>query len=182
MKLYHVGFDIIKEPDINAGRKNADFGKGFYLSDNKEFSIRWAKQRKGLTTYINIYELDTDGLNIKKLRKDKHWFKNIYLNRLNVKDIYADYDVVIGPIANDTIFDTLGIITSGIFSDKESLQLMKVGNRYTQVVIKSEKALNNLKWETAEEINDEDIDGYRELVKKEEVKYQQKLADVIEKF
>ncbi len=182
MKLYHVGFDIIKEPDLNAGRRNADFGRGFYLSDNKEFSIRWAKKRKDLTTYINTYELDLDGLNIKRLRKDKHWFKNIYLNRLNVKDIYAEYDVVIGPIANDTIFDTLGIITSGIFSDKESLQLMKVGNRYTQVVIKSKKALDNLKWEDAEEINEEDIDGYRELVKKEEKKYHQELADIIEKF
>ena len=182
MKLYHVGFDIIKEPDLNAGRRNADFGKGFYLSDNKEFSIRWAKKRKGLTTYINTYELDMNDLNIKKLRKDKHWFKNIYLNRLNVKDIYADYDVVIGPIANDTIFDTLGIITSGIFSDKESLKLMQVGNRYIQVVIKSQKALNNIKWESAEEINEEDIGRYRKIVKKEEEKYQQKLADIIEKF
>lgn len=182
MKLYHVGFDIIKEPDLNAGRRNADFGKGFYLSDNKEFSIRWAKKRKGLTTYINTYELDTNNLNIKRLRKDKHWFRNIYFNRINVKDIYADYDVVIGPIANDTIFDTLGIITSGIFSDKESLKLMQAGNRYTQIVIKSLKALNNLKWESAEEINEEDIDRYRKIVKKEEEKYQQKLADIIEKF
>ena len=72
MKLYHTGFEIIKEPDIDAGRRNADFGKGFYLTDDREFAIRWAKKRKGLTTYINAYEFNTDDLNIKKLRKDKH--------------------------------------------------------------------------------------------------------------
>ena len=182
MKLYHTGFEIIKQPDIDAGRRNADFGKGFYLTDDREFAIRWAKKRKGMTTYINAYELNTDDLNIKKLRKDKHWFKQIYFNRRNSKDLYSDYDVIIGPIANDTIFDTLGIITSGIFSDKESLELMKVGNRYTQVVIKSSKALENLKWESAEELKEEEIDNFRQKLKKEEKKYQKKLADLIAKF
>ena len=182
MKLYHVGFDIIKEPKIDAGRRNADFGQGFYLSDDKEFSIRWAKKRRDLITYINTYELNTSGLKIKRFRKDKNWFRYIYCNRRNIKDAYADYDVIIGPIANDTIFDTLGIITSGVFSDQESLKLMKVGNRYTQVVIKSEKALENLKWESAEEITEEEIDSFREIVRKEEEKYQQKLAKLIEKF
>ena len=43
MLVYHVGFDIIKNPDIHYGRKNADFGQGFYLTDDKEFSYRWAK-------------------------------------------------------------------------------------------------------------------------------------------
>jgi hypothetical protein len=32
MLLYHTGFDEIKHPDIHIGRKNADFGQGFYLS------------------------------------------------------------------------------------------------------------------------------------------------------
>ena len=182
MKLYHTGFEIIKQPDLDVGRRNADFGKGFYLSDDKQFAVRWARKRRDLNTYINTYELNTDGLKIKKLRKDKNWFKYIFFNRRNSKDIYADYDVVIGPIANDTIFDTLGIITSGIFSDHESLQLMKVGNRYDQIVIKSPKALENLTWESAEEISEEEIDKYRELVKKEEERYQKKLADLIEKF
>ena len=39
MILYHVGFDIIKNPDIHYGRKNADFGQGFYLTDDKEFFV-----------------------------------------------------------------------------------------------------------------------------------------------
>ena len=55
MKLYHVGFEIIKNPDIKHGRKNADFGQGFYLSPNHDFSLRWARVSKDSNTYINTY-------------------------------------------------------------------------------------------------------------------------------
>lgn len=48
--LYHSGFQLIRRPDIRKGRTNADFGQGFYLSDDKEFSKRWAGQRKDLST------------------------------------------------------------------------------------------------------------------------------------
>ncbi|MCR4955155.1 MAG: DUF3990 domain-containing protein [Lachnospiraceae bacterium] len=34
-----------------------DFGQGFYLTDHKEFSCRWAKRRKDTSTVINTYEL-----------------------------------------------------------------------------------------------------------------------------
>ena len=45
--LYHTGFQRIEKPDIHIGRANADFGQGFYLSDNREFSRRWARTRRG---------------------------------------------------------------------------------------------------------------------------------------
>ena len=32
MTLYHTSYQIIREPDVRYGRKNADFGQGFYLS------------------------------------------------------------------------------------------------------------------------------------------------------
>ena len=38
--LYHTGFETIRKPDITIGRKNADFGQGFYLSDDEEFSAK----------------------------------------------------------------------------------------------------------------------------------------------
>ena len=41
--LYHTGFQEIREPDLTIGRKNADFGQGFYLTSDKDFSERWAK-------------------------------------------------------------------------------------------------------------------------------------------
>lgn len=47
IRLYHTGFAQIIEPDIHYGRKNADFGQGFYMSDDEEFSKRWARVRRG---------------------------------------------------------------------------------------------------------------------------------------
>ena len=41
MKLYHTGEVVIREPDIRRGRKNADFGQGFYLTPDEEFARRW---------------------------------------------------------------------------------------------------------------------------------------------
>ena len=64
MILYHTGFAEIKTPDIYYGRKNADFGQGFYLTPDLEFSEHWAKERNGFKTFHNVYELDTDGLKI----------------------------------------------------------------------------------------------------------------------
>ena len=38
LHLFHTGYAEIREPDIHYGRKNADFGQGFYLSDSDEFA------------------------------------------------------------------------------------------------------------------------------------------------
>ena len=56
MLLYHTGFDEIKHPDIHIGRKNADFGQGFYLSPDLDFTRRWSRIRNDRNTYINTYE------------------------------------------------------------------------------------------------------------------------------
>lgn len=53
-RLYHVGFDEIRQRDLRRERKNADFGQGFYLSDNEDFSRRWARERKGLATRLRF--------------------------------------------------------------------------------------------------------------------------------
>ena len=42
IKLYHTGLTEIREPDIRHGRKNADFGQGFYLTPEVDFTYRRA--------------------------------------------------------------------------------------------------------------------------------------------
>ena len=74
IRLYHTGFAEIREPDIHYGRKNADFGQGFYMSDDEEFSKRWARVRRGEDTILNTYELDLTGLLIHQFTRDSVWF------------------------------------------------------------------------------------------------------------
>jgi len=179
IQLFHTGYQIITSPDITLGRRNADFGQGFYLSDNVEFSKRWARSRRGETTYLNTYELDTEGLNIKRFVRDTEWFEYIYSNRSGRSDMLAGYDVISGPIANDTIYDTWGIITSGLLKKEQALRLLVIGPVYEQTVIKTEKAAAVLRFVSAAEITADEIASYRSTVRQEEEVFQQQFAALL---
>ena len=181
MVLYHVGFDIIKNPDIQYGRKNADFGQGFYLTDDKEFSYRWAKERKGVDTIINEYDLDTSGLNVLTLQRGSQWFDYIYANR-NHKADTVSADVIIGPIANDIIYDVMGITTSGILPKENAKKLLMIGGEYKQIVIKSQKAVAQLKWLRSDVITEAQLKSYHEQILKEEQEFQTLFAKTMEDF
>ena len=176
MRLYHTGSEIIKKPDITIGRKNADFGRGFYLTDDLEFSRRWVRER---IPFVNIYELDEDNLVFHRFNRDMEWFHYIFRNR---RDLAAGIsaDVIIGPIANDTIYDTFGIITSGLLKDEDALKLLLIGSQYNQIVLKTERALKNLRWISAEVMDPDEIIKYREVVAAEEKEYQKLFAEEVE--
>lgn len=177
VRLYHTGFQVIEKPDIHYGRKNADFGQGFYLSDDGEFSKRWAKQRKGTETFLNRYELVADRLKIKRFTRDEEWFSYIFDNRAGREDRLKEYDVIVGPIANDTLYDTWGVITSGFFEPTLGLELLRIGPMYEQTVIKTEKALAQLRFIGAEKLSVSEIAAYRQVVAQEEKAFQKQFAE-----
>lgn len=179
LRLYHAGYQIIREPDTRYGRKNADFGQGFYLSDNEEFSRRWARERKDAENWLNRYELCLDGLNIKQFKRDAEWFDYIFANRRGYDDRFSDYDVIVGPIANDTIYDTMGILTSGLLGREHALRLLLLGPAYEQTVIKTEKALSALRFDGAVRLTAEEIAEHRETVRQEEQAYQEQLSQTL---
>ena len=140
MKLYHTSNVEIREPDIHKGRKNADFGQGFYLTPDLDFARRWA----GEEAVINEYELDEDGLLIHRFDRNEDWFSYIFHNRRATDGLAVD--VVIGPIANDTIFETFGIISSGFLKPADAMKLLMIGPKYIQVAIKTQRAADRLTW------------------------------------
>jgi hypothetical protein len=177
MKLYHVGFAKLENPDVHYGRKNADFGQGFYTSWDKEFSTKWAKYRPGQETVLNVYELEEEGLKIKKLERDEEWFEYIFNNRHFKDDYLEEYDVIIGPIANDTIYDTWGILTSGMVEEKKALEVLCSGPCYYQIALKTEKAASHLTWITSRVLDEEEVNSYSGTVRQEEIEYQKIVAD-----
>ena len=170
MILYHTSDREIRNPDIHYGRKNADFGWGFYLTPDREFTYRWAREN----AVVNVYELDENELNMHTFTRDIHWFEYIFNNRRLRDSLVAD--VVIGPIANDTIFDTLGIMSSGFLKPEAAVRLLMIGPEYTQVVIKTEKALKQLRFIRSEKI--ERMDG--EALQMEQEAYQKAFAQEFE--
>ena len=181
MLLYHAGFSVIKEPDVHYGRKNADFGQGFYVTADEEFANRWARYRTGEQTIVNTYELDTTGLAIYCFERTQEWFEYIYGNR-RLKPSAVDADVVVGPIANDTIYDTFGIITSGFLKPEDAMKLLMLGPEYRQTAIKTEKAVKQLKWLSSRVLTPEEIEGYRATVAKEEEEYQSLVAAELDRI
>lgn len=180
MKLFHTGYTEIRDPDIRYGRRNADFGQGFYMSDSAEFAGKWMRERKDAAICVNSYELDTSGLEILRLERDERWLDYILRNRAGAADRYPDADLIIGPIANDTIYDTLGIVTSGVLSREQSLQLLQIGPLFFQYVVKTEKASAQLKWGSSRTLTHADAARFRRYVRLEEEAYQKELAQALE--
>lgn len=163
MKLYHTGTVEIPAPDIRHGRVNADFGQGFYLTPDADFTYRWARR----DAVVNEYELDLTGLAVHHFERSAAWFDYIFHNRRARDTLTAD--VVIGPIANDTIFDTFGIISSGFLEPDDALALLRIGPEYIQVAVKTEKAAAQLRWTGARAVTD--VEAHREALKDEMAQY-----------
>ena len=152
MRLYHTGREVIREPDLRRGRRNADFGPGFYLTPDLAFARRWA----GEDAIVNEYELDERGLAIRRFTRGEDWFAYIFDTRRARDTLTAD--AVPGPIANDTIFETFGVITSGFLKPADALRLLMIGPEYTQAALKTEKALSRLRWIRADRIERPDAE------------------------
>jgi len=119
--IYHGSDNIIDKPNYEGGRKFSDFGRGFYATTNIEMAKSWATRRKDKPAYVNKYMFNVDGLNSLTLDLDIHWILFIAYNRglilndeinhiLNKKyENIHEYDVIIGPTADDKMFDTLNL-------------------------------------------------------------------------
>ena len=112
MILYHGTNQDFGEIDLRKSKPNKDFGQGFYLSREYAQAMNMAKTKveqmeTGVPT-VQTYEADERAMScLRVLRFDDYseeWAEFILLNRNNSSAYPAhDYDVVIGPIANDRV-------------------------------------------------------------------------------
>ena len=57
-----------------------------------------------------------------------------------------EYDFVYGPVANDDVYTTFTLYTSGVLTKEQILEALKIKKLYNQSVVGSEKALSYLKF------------------------------------
>lgn len=135
MILYHGTNADIEEIDLTRGLRHKDFGKGFYLTPDKKTAVRMAQKRARLfggTATLIFYELDEAALqsNLKvKVFPEKacvEWllFVDANRDRKTVEPIH-DYDIIIGPIANDGVVLQLTNYREGIYSPEEAARLLQ---------------------------------------------------------
>ena len=94
-------------------------GQGFYTTDDLDFALRWAPERKASSVIVNEYILELSGLRTRRFEQDEEWFSHILANRRLKPDALEGVDVVIGPVSADTVYNTLGLFTSGALSAAE---------------------------------------------------------------
>lgn len=164
--IFHGSEKIIEHPIWGEGRKNNDFGIGFYCTESLELAKEWAVSslRDG---FANKYILDTKYLNILNLNSSAYtilnWIAVLVEHRLfsittpvarRAKSYLVEkfgvnvnaFDIVTGYRADDSYFDYAESFINNAISVEQLAQAMKLGKLGEQIVIKSKYAFTKLKY------------------------------------
>ena len=156
MILYHGSYMEIVEPDLVHSRTNVDFGCGFYVTPLYEQAAKWCGKfrRRGKEGIISCYAFDENcEENLKVLELDSYseeWLDFI-LNCRREKDT-TGYDLVIGGVANDKVFNTVELFFDGLIDKTEALNRLRYEKPNLQFCFRTEKALSCLRFEGSERV------------------------------
>ena len=165
--IYHGSEKIVEKPILGRGRKNNDFGLGFYCTASKELAKEWAVSNlyDGIS---NCYTLDTEYLNILNLNSSDYsilnWIAVLVEHRVfSIKNPVARrakrylldnfsinvnaFDLIIGYRADDSYFDYAESFLNNGISVEQLARAMRLGKLGEQIVIKSKFAFSKLKYE-----------------------------------
>lgn len=135
MKLYHGSTVTIDRIDLSKSRPNKDFGRGFYLSADRQQAQRMGEFKaltEGGNAVMNTFLFDEQAMTSGELKVltfdgySRDWADFIFLNRNNKsKEQAHDYDIVYGPIANDRVGVQIGKYEAGDISLNQFLENLK---------------------------------------------------------
>lgn len=164
--LYHGSKDRIVAPKFGFGKRQNDYGLGFYCTEDESLAMEWAVSYDH-DGWANRYEIDDAGLNVLDLNDGRycilHWLAVLLENRqfeteyglpAEAKDYlianfavpYKVADAVIGYRADDSYFSFAQDFLSGAISYRQLTAAMRLGKLGNQYVLKSERAFKALKY------------------------------------
>ena len=166
MKIIYHGSDVaIPEPRIIPASRLLDFGEGFYTTSSYDQARRWAgrvsERKNSGKQIISIYEFDLDKAvkNLKVVRFDSphtDWLRFVTACRSG-KETGYEYDIAMGPVANDNVYATIQLYETGLLTEAETIIRLKVEKIFDQILFHTGKALNcctYTKYENVEEGSD----------------------------
>ena len=154
MTLYHGTNQDIETIDLSKGMRHKDFGQGFYVTPNRQAAIRMAQKKSrifGGNPTLITYEMDEDvfrsDLKVKifPTKASVEWllFVDANRDRKNTLPIH-DYDLVIGPIADDGVVLQLTNYREGIYSPEQVARLLQDRFLDQQYYFGTDRSLNYL--------------------------------------
>lgn len=154
--LYHGSTVDIKAVDLTISRPNKDFGRGFYLSADRQQAWRMAEFKaltEGGEPVMNTYMFDEDMMTNGDLKVllfegyTREWAEFIFTNRNSKQYLPVhDYDIVYGPIANDRVGVQIGRYEAGDITLEQFLENLKYMKGITfQYYFGTERAVSKLR-------------------------------------
>ena len=152
--LYHGSKEIVEFPEIRIQKYNKDFYFGFYCTLFPEQAIRWATRYDGIG-YLNEYQYEPDSsLNVKTFSEmSEEWLDFIVACRTGKAH---DYDIVEGPMADDTIFNYVQNFLDGKIGREAFWSLAKFKKPTHQISFHTAKALTTLNFLKGCEVKNEE--------------------------
>jgi len=150
MTVWHGGGAEVSAPDLTHSRKAVDFGAGFYITPIREQAERWCEKRKRRTGHavLSRYDYDeSEAVKLKVLKFDSYseaWLDFIVACR-NERDT-TDWDVVIGGVANDKVFDTLEAFFDGYATKEQTIGRLKLQTPNLQICLRTAAALSVIRF------------------------------------
>ena len=143
MIVYHGGYMAVEIPKILKSKFPKDFGDGFYCTELEMQAIRWASRYD--SAVVSIYEYTAnDKLKMLVFNKmTEEWLDFIIHCRSGGKH---DYDIVIGAMANDQIYNYISDFIDGILTREQFWVLAKFKYPTHQICFCNKKALKTLQY------------------------------------
>lgn len=134
---------MVKKPEIRITRFNKDFYFGFYCTILRSQAVRWATRfGDGI---VNIYEY-TENPELRKLtfpEMSEEWLDFIAACRSGQPH---EYDIVEGPMADDTIYNYVQGFLDGKYSREAFWSLAKFKKPTHQISFHTEASLKTLQF------------------------------------
>ena len=153
--LFHGSRRGIAFPiDLAHGNPKSDFGAAFYLGETLQQAGSWVNEMPEGSVYC--FYFDPQKLNIMRFGVGRDWALAVcyYRGYLEGKEEHPliqnlikkieEADVIVAPIADNLMYDTLRQFSSGYMTDEQCFHALSANHLGLQYILRSERSLNSV--------------------------------------
>lgn len=152
-KVYHGSLEVVRNPEIRLPNRSLDYGHGFYTTTSYEQARKLVERRmkdnNASVGYVNVYELDDELIKRMRLlifeKPTEEWVNFVMKNRTE-RGFTHDYDIVYGPVADDSVYTQFTLYEGGIISMPTLIQELKTYKLVDQYLFHTEESLQAIRF------------------------------------
>ena len=154
MLLYYGSNTPVQKPRLQIPTRPMDFGAGFYLTSDADQARRWSlrttDRRHVGTPSVSVFKIDFPlPVELKVLKfhhPDEPWLDSVVGNR-TIQSFPNDYDIVIGPVANDQTILTFNLYMEGLLTKEATIAQLLPQRLSDQYAFRTNAALALLQFQ-----------------------------------